>query len=154
MVVCLENVCAQPQKGMKIVVCESPKRAWKLLIYESPKRAWKLFLQIWYDMANLLIESPPSPSAWFICWIFVQSLGMGDVENVLCWFCYSIVNMHGLWMCSMKPVYALFPLARGWSPWGLGWEVSLHGSHFVSLLSTGIHLKSLGSLVFIKFILA
>ena len=42
----------------------------------------------------------------------------------------------------MKPNWALFPLVRGWSPWGLGWEVSLHGSLFC-LSIAGFILKNL-----------
>ena len=41
-----------------------------------------------------------------------------------------------LWCCWMYPSWTLFPQAREWPLWGLGWEVSLHDSLFCPLFAS------------------
>ena len=73
------------------------------------------------------------------------TLYLDSMEESMCepWdglYCVVIVCM--VYECEgVKPFVSYFPKLGGWPPWGLGWEVSLHGSTFC-LLFAGICFKS------------
>ncbi len=110
------------------------RRCMKRVILLSLERACHLweYVNIWdsWILNSPHEESPPSPYIFILLLNLCVSLWMGCI--VLCW-----VVLLWLWIIceceGVKPFVSYFPKVGGWPRWGLGWEVSLHGSPFLSV---------------------
>ena len=93
-------------------------------------------------------ESPPSPYKLIHFLNLCASLGLGCLIMSCVESFYIIVIMHDMWMCSLQLFVPFSPKLSWWPPWGLGWEVSFHGSTSISHLH--VFAWSLGHLEVVK----
>ena len=102
---------------------------------------WRLCIYMIQVKILLFVKAHLHPSIGFNGWILVKSLGFG---KLFCDALYSVVkgcDHYVLWLCYVHPVEPCFPKLGGGLFWGLGWEVSLHGSLFYYVLQVVLELE-------------